>query len=67
MNKQIIQIYEMTYQKCTNESTSVLFTDNNDNSSNFFILLLRDDVELNRFKIYCLINVKTDFLNYMNK
>lgn len=60
MNKQIIQIYEMIYQKCTNESTSVLFADNNDNSSNFFIQLLRDGVELNRFKIYCLINVKTD-------
>ena len=62
MKKQIIQIYEMTYQKCTSESTSVLFTYNNYISRNFFVQMMRDDIdiELNSFKVHCLSDVKND-------
>ncbi|WP_434279229.1 hypothetical protein [Acinetobacter sp. CE-15] len=59
------QIFEMTYQKGTNESTSVFFTMNNLISRNLFIQMMRDDIdiEFNNFKINHLSDIETDLFS----
>lgn len=63
--KEHIKIYKMTYQKCTNESASMLFMDNNYISRKLFIQMVRDDIdmELNSFKKYCLSDIKNDLFS----
>lgn len=64
MNIRNSNVYEMAYQKCTNESSTLLFTENNYNSRKFFIKSMRDEVdkELTDFKGNSENKMKTDIL-----
>lgn len=59
-----LKIYEMTYQKCTNESSSYFFTENNLNTRNHFIELLHTEIkkEMEDFEKFCSSDSKDDLL-----
>ena len=58
------KIYEMAYQKCTNESSSYFFTENNLNTRKQFVELLHIEIkkELEDFKKFCSSDSKDDLL-----
>lgn len=64
MNSPNIKIYEMIYQKCTNENSSYFFTENNLNTRKQFVEFLHVEIkkELEDFKTFCSSGSKDDLL-----